>query len=85
MYPQVIGNKWDTYLDLLQADYSEGCAHAMSVPLRVAPAAQPVAAAANPKPARRSPLRCGRPRGARGIAAAEDVECRRLTRLARVQ
>jgi DNA-directed RNA polymerase I, II, and III subunit RPABC5 len=21
--PQVIGNKWDTYLDLLQADYSE--------------------------------------------------------------
>jgi DNA-directed RNA polymerase subunit N (RpoN/RPB10) len=21
---QVIGNKWDTYLDLLQADYSEG-------------------------------------------------------------
>ena len=23
---QVIGNKWDTYLDLLQADYSEWCA-----------------------------------------------------------
>jgi len=23
---QVIGNKWDTYMDLLQADYSEGCA-----------------------------------------------------------
>lgn len=22
-YVQVIGNKWDTYLDLLQADYSE--------------------------------------------------------------
>lgn len=22
--PQVIGNKWDTYLDLLQAEYSEG-------------------------------------------------------------
>ena len=22
--PQVIGNKWDTYLDLLQADYTEG-------------------------------------------------------------
>ncbi|KHN08995.1 DNA-directed RNA polymerases I, II, and III subunit RPABC5 [Glycine soja] len=21
---KVIGNKWDTYLDLLQADYSEG-------------------------------------------------------------
>jgi hypothetical protein len=21
--PQVIGNKWDTYLELLQADYSE--------------------------------------------------------------
>ena len=21
---QVIGNKWDTYLDLLQADYEEG-------------------------------------------------------------
>lgn len=21
---QVIGNKWDTYLELLQADYSEG-------------------------------------------------------------
>jgi DNA-directed RNA polymerase I, II, and III subunit RPABC5 len=21
---QVIGNKWDTYLDLLQADYTEG-------------------------------------------------------------
>ena len=24
--PQVIGNKWDTYLDLLQADYTEGYA-----------------------------------------------------------
>ena len=24
---QVIGNKWDTYLDLLQADYSEWCAY----------------------------------------------------------
>ena len=23
-HPQVIGNKWDTYLDLLQAEYSEG-------------------------------------------------------------
>ena len=23
---QVIGNKWETYMDLLQADYSEGCA-----------------------------------------------------------
>ena len=22
---QVIGNKWDMYLDFLQADYSEGC------------------------------------------------------------
>lgn len=22
---KVIGNKWETYLDLLQADYSEGC------------------------------------------------------------
>jgi hypothetical protein len=22
---QVIGNKWDTYLDLLQAEYEEGC------------------------------------------------------------
>jgi len=22
---QVIGNKWDTYLDLLQAEYTEGC------------------------------------------------------------
>lgn len=22
---QVIGNKWDQYLDLLQAEYSEGC------------------------------------------------------------
>jgi hypothetical protein len=21
----VIGNKWDTYLDLLQAEYEEGC------------------------------------------------------------
>lgn len=25
-YFQVIGNKWDTYLDLLQADYTEGWA-----------------------------------------------------------
>lgn len=24
-HTQVIGNKWDTYLDLLQADYTEGC------------------------------------------------------------
>lgn len=23
---KVIGNKWETYLDLLQAEYSEGCA-----------------------------------------------------------
>ena len=22
---QIIGNKWDTYLDLLQAEYTEGC------------------------------------------------------------
>ncbi len=22
---KVIGNKWETYLDLLQAEYSEGC------------------------------------------------------------
>ena len=22
--PQVIGNKWDTYLDLITAEYSEG-------------------------------------------------------------
>ncbi|KAE9613372.1 putative DNA-directed RNA polymerase [Lupinus albus] len=24
---KVIGNKWDSYLDLLQADYSEGSFH----------------------------------------------------------
>jgi hypothetical protein len=32
---QVIGNKWDTYLDLLQADYTEGC---VRTPIRSAPA-----------------------------------------------
>lgn len=37
---KVIGNKWDTYLDLLQADYSEGCVAgtrdgAPSLPLRL--------------------------------------------------
>jgi hypothetical protein len=25
---KVIGNKWETYLSLLQADYSEGCVRA---------------------------------------------------------
>ena len=24
LFPQVIGNKWDIYLDLLQAEYTEG-------------------------------------------------------------
>ncbi|KAH0859951.1 hypothetical protein HID58_088212, partial [Brassica napus] len=29
---KVIGNKWDTYLDLLQADYTEGGVPAFTVP-----------------------------------------------------
>jgi len=44
----VIGNKWDTYLDLLQADYTEGCVQNVHVVagrraqlLRAAQAVQP--------------------------------------------
>ena len=45
--PQVIGNKWDTYLDLLQADYSEWCARlAASHGLQARAAASPNIAAA---------------------------------------
>ena len=38
---KVIGNKWETYLDLLQAEYSEGCAamSACPVPTLLAPLA----------------------------------------------
>jgi hypothetical protein len=45
--PQVIGNKWDTYLDLLQADYSEWCAPPQTRARRTrrSPSAAPRAAA----------------------------------------